>query len=273
MAPGALPAEAAARDIRDADSVPHLNDRGRAEYRKYLNAEMHRVFVIAPGGSWAWVGGRDTLEEALEIAMRSCHQHNPLSCLPYAINDNVVLDEKKWPMMWGPYFTEEQSSIIQVGTHRGELFPDLMLADPKGRPFKVSNLRGKIAVLHFWGTWCPSCVHELPQFVKLRKELHNTPDIVFVFSQVREPLAVARQWLKTHNLPLPLYDSGSHDASEDRLRLSDGRVIADRALAPVFPTTYVLDRYGIVIFSMRGSATDWSQYTDFLRDAAARSGK
>ncbi|GAB4514280.1 MAG: hypothetical protein Tsb0026_19560 [Sulfuricaulis sp.] len=264
---------ATGQDIADANAVPHLNDRGRREYREYLKAEMHRAFVIAPGGAWAWMAGVDTPEEALGGALAECNTDAEQTCLPYALNDNVVLDEKKWSTLWGPYLTEEQASIVPEGTHRGELFPDLVLVDPKGRPFKVSDLRGKIAVLHFWGTWCPSCVHELPQFVKLRQALSNTPDVVFVFSQVREPLTVARQWLTQKNLNLPLYDSGSHSAREDRLHLSNGRIIADRALAPAFPTTYVLDRYGIVVFSLRGSATDWLQYAAFLRDAAARSGK
>lgn len=267
------PTPATERDATDANAVPHLNDRGRREYREYLKAEMHRAFVIAPGGAWAWKAGMDTPEEALENALAECNTEAEQTCIPYALNDNVVLDEKKWLTLWGPYLTEEQAATVPEGTHRGELFPDLVLTDPKGRPFKVSELRGRIAVLHFWGTWCPSCVHELPQFVKLRQALSNTPDVVFVFSQVREPLAVARQWLIQQNLNLPLYDSGSHGASEDRLRLSNGRLIADRALAPAFPTTYVLDRYGTVVFSMRGSATDWSQYAAFLRDAAARSGK
>ncbi len=273
LSAGSIPAQAAGRDITDAQAIPHLNDRGRRAYREYLKAEMHRAFVIAPGGAWAWKEGKDSPEEALAAAQEECNTDAEQTCLPYALNDRVVLDEKKWPTLWGPYLTEEQASIVPEGTHRGELFPDLLLTDPNGRPFKVSDLRGRIAVLHFWGTWCPSCVHELPQFVKLRETLANTPEVVFVFSQVREPLTVARQWLTQQNLNLPLYDSGSHSAREDRLRLSNGRVIADRALAPAFPTTYVLDRYGVVVFSLRGSASDWSQYAAFLRDAAARSGK
>jgi hypothetical protein len=42
-------------------------------------------------------------------------------------------------------------------------------------------------------------------------------------------------------------------------------------VAPVFPVTYVLDRHGIVVFSLRGSASDWLEYTAFLRDVAAHS--
>ena len=273
MALGPLPAEAAGRNIRDANAVPHINERGRQAYREYLQAEMHRAFAIGPGGLWGWKAGMDTPEEAITAAKEICRGNSELSCIPYAVNDTVVFDEKEWPTLWGPYATAEVASYAPQGRHLGNVFPDLVLTDPQGRPFPLSNLRGKVVVLHFWGTWCPSCVHELPQFEKLRAALIDTPDVVFIFSQVREPPDEARRWLERQGLRLPLYDSGSHTPQDTRLTLTGGKTLSDRALAPVYPTTYVLDRFGLVVFSLRGSAGDWSQYAAFLRDVAARSGK
>lgn len=268
-----LPDAASARSIGEPQSVPHLNARGRNAYREYLQAEMHRAFVIAPGGAWAWKAGLDTPEEARNAALEECTASTEQTCVVYAVNDDLVFNEKQWVSLWGPYLSAAEAGRAPEGTRRGERFPDLLLTDPAGQPLKLSSLRGKVTFLHFWGTWCPSCVHELPQFEKLQAALRGTPELVFLFSQVREPYADARNWLKEQGLNLPLYDSGSHGAQQDRLQLGDGRNISDRALAPVFPTTYVLDRQGIVVFSMRGSASDWSQYAAFLRDLAARSPK
>jgi hypothetical protein len=47
----------------------------------------------------------------------------------------------------------------------------------------------------------------------------------------------------------------------------------DRELAKVFPTTYVLDKHGIVVYSNVDPVRGWNQYLPFLRDVAARSGK
>ena len=45
--------------------------------------------------------------------------------------------------------------------------PDFILADLKGNKIKLSDLRGKVVMLNFWGTWCGPCRREIPDFVKL----------------------------------------------------------------------------------------------------------
>ena len=124
-------------------------------------------------------------------------------------------------------------------------------------------------MLHFWGSWCPTCVHELPQFESLQNAFKGRDDIVFVYTQARESAATARQWLKQRRLALKLHDSGVRDRKDHQFRLADGRAIADRELAPVFPATYVLDRHGVVVFALRGSARDWREFEPFLLDLLA----
>ena len=57
------------------------------------------------------------------------------------------------------------------------------------------------------------------------------------------------------------------------MTLANGKQIRDRELARVFPTTYVLDKHGMVVFSHVGPVSGWLQYLPFLRDVAAKSGK
>jgi thiol-disulfide isomerase/thioredoxin len=42
------------------------------------------------------------------------------------------------------------------------------------------SLRGKVVVLHFWGTWCPPCRAEFPEFVKLAKKFENESRVAIV---------------------------------------------------------------------------------------------
>lgn len=266
-----LPAAAADRSADGARTIPHVNDRARQGYREYLQAEMHRAYAIAPGGVWTWKSGFDSPDEAIEAAVGACQVHTEQNCVPYAVNDEVVFDARRWIALWGPYRTAAEAARAPEGRGRGERFPDLLFTDAGGRPVALSNLRGKVVLVHLWGTWCPSCVHEMPQFEELVMALRDVPDVVFVFSQVREPYDVARGWLQQQGVRVPLYDSGSHQPQDNRLKLKGGGTLADRAVAPVFPMTYVLDRHGLVVFSLRGSASDWLEYTEFLRDVAARS--
>lgn len=254
----------------DAERIPHVNERGRAGYGEYLTAEPHRAYAIAPGGAWAWRAGLDSGEQAAEAAVAACQEHSEQRCVVYAIDAAEVLDRRQWPTLWQPYPSAEQAARAPTGRRRGERFPDLLLSGPDAQPVSVSDLRGQVVVLHLWGTWCPTCLHELPQLDLLTRRLADAPEVAFVFTQVREPYAVARGWLDRHGLRLPLYDSGAQPES-DQLRLRDGARLVDRAVAPVFPATYVLDRHGVVVFALHGSPDDWAQYDAFIRDLATHS--
>ncbi|MEW5769330.1 MAG: TlpA disulfide reductase family protein [Pseudomonadota bacterium] len=257
-----------AAGLDDASAVPHLDARGEAGYRQFLAAPPHRAFAIAPGGAWAWSQGAATLGDAQEQALESCQAHTQQRCVPYAADRKVVFEHKGWDRLWRPYATAAEAARAPLGTARGQRFPDLSLVGPDGRQTTLSRLRGKVVLLHFWGTWCPSCRHELPQFERLQKALAGKRDYAFVFTQMREPVDTARQWLKQQGIRLDLYDSGARGSRDDSVRLADGQSVRDRAIAPVFPTTYVLDRHGVVVFSLRGSAEDWREYAPFLRDLA-----
>lgn len=264
---------ALAAGLNDVEAIPHLDHRGREGYTEFLSAGRHRAFVIAPGGAWAWKGDEIAADSAIEGALLVCQRGTEQPCVPYALDDRVVFDAKAWPTLWGPYQSRAEASRAHTGKERGDRFFDLAIRSPTGKPMKLSDLRGKVVVLHFWGTWCPPCQREMPELQRLHQELAGTPDIQLVLLQMREDFATARQWAERKHFNLPLHDSGIKDVGSEFLPLANGKTIRDRELAVVFPTTYVLDRQGIVVFSHVGPISGWHQYLPFLRDAAARSGK
>jgi cytochrome c biogenesis protein CcmG/thiol:disulfide interchange protein DsbE len=48
---------------------------------------------------------------------------------------------------------------------------DFTLAQADGTKVKLSDYRGKVVLLNFWGTWCPPCKVEIPWFVDLQQRL------------------------------------------------------------------------------------------------------
>ena len=52
----------------------------------------------------------------------------------------------------------------------GQEAPDFSLNDVDGRPFSLSGLRGKVVVLHFWGTGCVWCQFVYPALRRLSHE-------------------------------------------------------------------------------------------------------
>ena len=252
---------------------PHLQPVDHLEYRDYLEAPDHRAFAIAPGGAWGWSAGEPSAEAAEAKALSDCSGHTEQKCITYAVDGRAVFDQKAWVNLWGPYADAKSARSSRSGTARGDRFPNLALSDTKGKPISVAALAGKVVFLHFWGTWCPPCRRELPELKKLHAAMADRADVAFVFVQVREKLQVARDWLRREGLPLPLYDSGALGEEDTEFRLADGQRIADRRVASRFPTTYVLDKRGLVVFSHVGPVGDWLQFAPFLRDAADRSGK
>jgi thiol-disulfide isomerase/thioredoxin len=263
----------AAPALAEAAAVPHLAESGRDDYGQFLASPPHRAFAIAPGGAWAWSSGKADGDEAAAAALASCRSQQPQSCVLYAVDDRVVFDPRAWTRLWGPYASAAEAGRKPVGMRRGERFPNLAFFDAAGRRQAVADLRGKVTVLHFWGSWCGPCRREMPELEKLRDSLRANDDIGFTLLQVREKFATAAQWAAAQKINLPLFDSGSTGESDALLQLAGGGRVGDREIAKVFPTTYVLDRHGIVVFSHVGPVRDWSQYREFLIDAARRSGR
>lgn len=263
----------AAADLRDAAAVPHLGPRGVASYQEFLAGGQHRAFAVAPGGSWAWRADLPSRELAERAVLDDCREHTQQTCVPYAVDGQVVFDAKAWPTLWGPYATAAVAQRAATGTRRGERFPDLVFRDMAGKAFRTADFRGQVLVLHFWGSWCGPCRRELPDLQRLVRRMEKTRDVRFVFLPVREPFAVARDWARRQQLRLPLYDSGVTDAGAPAFALADGSSLPDRQVAGKFPTTYVLDKHGLVVFSHIGDASRWTEYAPFLQDVARRSGK
>ena len=48
--------------------------------------------------------------------------------------------------------------------------PDFTLMTVDGEKFRLKDMKGKVLLLNFWGTWCGPCRREIPDFVKLQSK-------------------------------------------------------------------------------------------------------
>ncbi len=263
-----------AADISDADDIPHVGERVRATYQQvFLTADRHRAFAIAPGGAWAMSSGKASAEEARQAAVEECQKHTDQCCVPYAVDDKLVFAREQWGRLWGPYATAEQAMAAGTGTQVGERFPDIAFTSAGGQRQSIADLRGKVVMVHFWGSWCPPCLRELPTLDNLRRILTDTTGdaVALVLLQLREPISSAREWARRQGFAgLPLADSGASGEDDTFLLTAAGEQIPDRDLARMFPSSYVLDRNGIVLFSHTGPVHDWTEYLPFFQDAVGK---
>lgn len=247
---------------------PHLDETGLAGYRDFLSGELNRGFAIAPGGAWAWVADMPDPDVAESEAIRACSRLTEQRCAIYALDGQVVFNRGAWAGLWGHYAGAEVAAGRPVGTARGTRFPDLVLKDPGGVQVKLSDLRGKIVFLHFWGSWCAPCQIEFPELQAMHDALKGDEGIAFVFVQAREDIIRSRRWAKQRGFSMPFYDSGAKGPSDHAFGTADGGTVDDRTVAPRFPATYVLDSHGLVMFSRFSPPSHWDEYEPLLRHAA-----
>jgi thiol-disulfide isomerase/thioredoxin len=49
-----------------------------------------------------------------------------------------------------------------------------------GRKVRLTEFRGKVALINFWTTWCPACVGEMPELIALQKQHRDRLAIIGV---------------------------------------------------------------------------------------------
>lgn len=271
---GAVAAEVCASGTTQPGSIPHLNAKGEQSFLAYRKAPAHKAFAIAPGGGWAWEAELPSPEAAEARALYNCRASTQQKCVLYASDDAIVFDADNWSTLWGPYPGSSEAATAPTGAGVGERFFDVAYKDAAGDTGSLSAMRGKIVFVHFWGSWCPPCLREFPALQKLHAQLEaRLPGrVAMVLLQVREPFDEAHLWAEQNRFTsLPLYDSGSRGGDDTSLSLADGTRIEDRLIARVFPSSYVLDGNGIVLFSSYGPVEDWLEYLPFFEHAASHS--
>lgn len=252
---------------------PQLDARGQEAYLAFRQAGGHRAFAIAPGGAWAWQGDEASADAASDAALATCRHYSDQTCVLYEVDQRKVFDSARWPQLWGPYADAASARQRPMGSARGERLPDITWKNADGKTTRLSDLRGQVVILHFWGSWCPPCRRELPELQTFARQLTREKGIRLVLLPAREDFASARRFTDSQHLDLPLADPAARGRQFDQLTLADGSLLPDRQLSPVFPTTLVIDRHGLVLLRHPGPITDWPSYLPFLKDAASKSGR
>jgi len=257
-----------ALDRQEADNIPHVDQKARDNFLEYLYAEHHKAFAIAPGGTWAWTAQESSAEQAERVALQRCQSNTRQTCTLYAVNDRLVFDRLAWSRLWR-LDRQHRPGVTSGGLARGADFPNLVFKDAKGKPHQLSDFRGKPVLVHFWGSWCPPCMREMPSLLQLQqalKERHGN-NINMVLLQVREPFSRSLKWAKQQAFArLPLYDSGVQSDTDSELHTASGEILHDRKLARAFPSSYVLDGKGRVLFVHTGPISNWLEYLPFFKD-------
>lgn len=124
--------------------------------------------------------------------------------------------------------------------------PDYAFLAPDGSQARLSDFKGKVAVVNVWAMWCAPCREEMPTLASLARAYQGRDVTVVTVDVDHDPAQVAAAGpFLAANAPLPFY----HDPKFQLPFELPGK--------GGMPQTVLLDRQGRVRAHLTGGA-DWS---------------
>ena len=124
---------------------------------------------------------------------------------------------------------------------------DLGFVDSRGKTHHLKDELGRPLILHFWATWCTSCVKEIPELARISSKLsEDGVQLLAVSVDPIEKKADVRDFLAKLHPSVPLM-----------IAATDGGA-GSRYWAWGLPTTYFIDAHG-KIFARALGERHWSE--------------
>ena len=118
---------------------------------------------------------------------------------------------------------------------------NIALADLNSTMQNLSQWQGKILIINFWATWCPPCLKEIPDFIRLQTQ-YKSKNVQFIGIALDNAQDVKTFSLKTGiNYPLLMAEN-----SGKKLAHSWGNIM------DVVPFTVVINPQGKIIHRQMG---------------------
>lgn len=148
-----------------------------------------------------------------------------------------------------PPITEDNGAVennIPVGSDIGNRCPaySLDLVDGSGT-VSVSDFKGKIVIVNFWGTWCGPCKQELPDFNQIANEYDGEVVVLTVHSvseREEAPAYIAKNF--PDSKMIFAYDAPLTEYVDIYFNLLGG--------TSFYPRTLILDENGVIVLAHDG---------------------
>ena len=122
--------------------------------------------------------------------------------------------------------------------------PELPIFDRSGKRIDLTKEKGRLVLIHFWATWCPPCVEEIPALSKFWDQYRNRSDIVLYAISVDKDWKTIDDFSTRNPNQLPMYrDPNAGTAS--------------RFGTTQYPETYIVNKAGRVLYRVQGGI-EWN---------------
>jgi peroxiredoxin len=116
----------------------------------------------------------------------------------------------------------------------GAAAPDFVLKSVDGKDIRLSDYRGRVVLLNFWATWCPPCRSEMPSIESLSRKMNGYDFAVLAVSIDGFETSQLKNMISPNHYSFTVL----HDPEQK---------VADIYLITGIPTTYIIDKDGVII--------------------------
>ena len=135
---------------------------------------------------------------------------------------------------------EEARKMIENPRRSREAYaPDFSFTSAQGEYISMDELRGKVILLDFWGTWCPPCRESLPSLRDLNKHYAKEKSFVMISVSVHDQEDQWRDFTTKNQMVWP--QAFDRDSKIQRV-----------FQVTRFPTYILIDHEGIIRYRVSG---------------------
>jgi len=122
--------------------------------------------------------------------------------------------------------------------------PDFTLQTVSGESFTLSDHEGKVIVINIWATWCAPCRREIPDFIKMQRDMRDQ-GVLFVGVSVDEKgWEAVRPYARKMDINYPVM-------------VDDGSVFEGYGPFQLIPTSYIINKKGELEYVAPGMLTEY----------------
>jgi len=119
----------------------------------------------------------------------------------------------------------------------GRPAPDFTLTTLQGRAVSLSDYSGRVVLVYFWATWCPSCTTEMPAYQQAYERYGPpTGDFVVLGINLQEDPEQIQRFVDGLGITFPI------------LLDKDGTVTGEGYQVTGMPASVIVDRQGVIFY-------------------------
>ena len=179
------------------------------------------------------------------VTRTAVHTLSVITGKPWRMRAGMTDDQReavveRWREWWGRQRPRHSEGLPDpVRPSRRDPAPDFRIRDLDGNTHTLESVKGRITLLHFYGTWCAPCDQEVRDLVAL--ERRYAPDGVMMIGLALKPADAdtVRKWCSERQVRFPT-------------ALADARTLEAFGHIHEVPVSVLLDRTGSIRYRWEG---------------------